>query len=148
MRVCHNAQIERITPATAICDRGAFLKKGLTTQPLFGMDIKGTILGRNPYFDDRYGKVKWEDVADGIIYYKPFYETVLTVGIPGIVSADFEEELMRRSRIYSEAMDITVSTSEEIKPSYDRFDSFPGTYPQEPDSVKAFIRSLIVKYIH
>lgn len=72
----------------------------------FGMDIKGTILGRNPYFDDRYGKVKWEDVADGIIYYKPFYETVLTVGIPGIVSADFEEELMRRSRIYSEAMDV------------------------------------------
>ena len=25
------------------------------------------------------------------IYYKPIYETILTIGIPGIVSADFEE---------------------------------------------------------
>lgn len=111
----------------------------------FGMDIKGTPFGRSPHFDDRYGKVKWEDVADGIIYYKPFYETVLTVGVPGIVSADFEEEFMRRIRICFEAIDIPVSTLEEIKPSYDRFDSFPGTYPQEPDSVKTFIRSLIVE---
>ena len=33
MRVCHNAQIERITLATAICDRGDFLKKGLMKHP-------------------------------------------------------------------------------------------------------------------
>lgn len=114
----------------------------------FGMDIKGTIYGRNPYFDDRYGKMKWEDVADGLIYYKPFYETVLTIGIPGIVIADFEEEFMRRIRICFEAMDRAVPTLEVIKPAYDRFDSFPGTEPQESDSVKAFIRSLIVEYAH
>lgn len=112
----------------------------------FGMDIKGTPYGRTPYFDDRYGKMKWEDVTDGIIYIKPCYETVLTIGIPGIVSPDFEEEFMRRIRIYFEAMDRAVPTLEEAKPAYDRFISFPGTYPQEPNSVKTFIRSLIVKY--
>ena len=87
-----------------------------------------------------------EDVTDGIIYYKPCYEMVLTIGIPGIVSADFEEEFMRRIKIYFEAMDRAVPTLEEAKPAYDRFVSFPDTYPQNPDSVKNFIRSLMVKY--
>lgn len=90
--------------------------------------------------------MKWEDVADGIIYYKPCYEMVLTIGIPGIVNADFEEEFMRRIKIYFEAMDRAVPTLEEAKPAYDRFVSFPVTYPQNPDSVKNFIRSLMVKY--
>ena len=112
----------------------------------FGMDIKDTPFGRIPYFNDRYGKMKWEDVADGVIYYRPCYETVLTIGIPGIVSADFEEEFMRRINIYFEAMDRAVPTLEEAKPAYDRFVSFPVTYPQNPDSVKNFIRSLMVKY--
>ena len=112
----------------------------------FGMDIKDTPFGRIPYFNDRYGKMKWEDVADGIIYYKSCYEMVLTIGIPGIVSADFEEEFMRRIKIYFEAMDRAVPTLEEAKPAYDRFVSFPVTYPQNPDSVKNFIRSLMVKY--
>ena len=112
----------------------------------FGMDIKDTPFGRIPYFNDRYGKMKWEDVADGIIYYKPCYEMVLTIGIPGIVSANFEEEFMRRIKIYFEAMDRAVPTLEEAKPAYDRFVSFPDTYPQNPDSVKNFIRSLMVKY--
>ena len=112
----------------------------------FGMDIKDTPFGRIPYFNDRYGKMKWEDVADGIIYYKPCYEMVLTIGIPGIVSADFEEEFMRRIKIYFEAMDRAVPTLEEAKPAYDRFVSFPVTYPQNPDNVKNFIRSLMVKY--
>ena len=112
----------------------------------FGMDLKDTPFGRIHYFNDRYGKMKWEDVADGIIYYKPCYEMVLTIGIPGIVSADFEEEFMRRIKIYFEAMDRAVPTLEEAKPAYDRFVSFPVTYPQNPDSVKNFIRSLMVKY--
>ena len=111
----------------------------------FGIDIKGTPFGETPYKDPTYNNLKWEDVADGIIYYKPFYETVLTIGIPGIISEDFEEEFMRRIKIYFEAMELPVPTLEKAKPAYDRFVSFPGTYPQEPDSVKNFIRSLIVE---
>ena len=111
----------------------------------FGMDIKGTPFGHTPYFNDRYGKMKWEDVADGVIYYRPCYETVLTIGIPGIVSADFEEEFMRRIKIYFEAMELSVPTLEEAKPAYDRFVSFPGTYPQSPDSVRESIRKLLAE---
>lgn len=111
----------------------------------FGMDMKGTPFGKISYFNDRYGEMKWEDVADGIIYYKPFYETVLTIGIPGIVSADFEEEFMRRIKIYFEAMDLAVPTLEEAKPAYDRFVSFPGTHPQTPQSIRDAIRGLITK---
>lgn len=110
-----------------------------------GMNIKGTPFGQTPYYDDLYGNMAWEDVADGIIYYKPFYETVLTIGIPGIVSDDFEKEFMRRIRIYFEAMDMPVPSFDEAKPAYDRFTSFPGTYPQTPHSVRDAIRSLITK---
>ena len=49
---------------------------------------------------------------------------------------------MRRIKIYFEAMELSVSTLEEVKLSYDRFVSFPGIYPQEPDSVKKIIRSI------
>ena len=76
------------------------------------------------------------------IYYKPIYETILTIGIPGIVSADFEEEFMRRIRIYFEAMDLFTPTLDEAKPAYDRFISFPGTYPQDPDCVKNIIQNV------
>ena len=50
---------------------------------------------------------------------------MLTIGIPGIVSADFEEEFIRRIRIYFEEMDRSVPTLEEAKPAYDRFIAFP-----------------------
>ena len=33
----------------------------------FAMDIKGTPFGREPYFNVRYGDMKWEDIADGIL---------------------------------------------------------------------------------
>ena len=54
------------------------------------MDIKGTPFGDTPYKDPAYNNLKWENIADGIIYYKPFYETILTVGIPNIIDSSFE----------------------------------------------------------
>jgi hypothetical protein len=108
-----------------------------------GMDIKGTPFGNTPYLDPAYKNLRWEDVADGIIYYKPFYETILTAGIPNIIDSGFESEFMRRTRIYYEAIiGIAAPNLEDAKSSYDGFISVPGTYPQEPDSVKSSIRSL------
>ena len=78
------------------------------------------------------------------IYYKPIYEIVLTIGIPGIVSKDFEEEFMRRIRIYFEAMDLSAPTLDEPKPAYDRFIPLPGTYPQDPDRIKNIIQNVRV----
>ena len=112
----------------------------------FAMDIKGTPFGSTPYLDRAYGNLKWEDVADGIIYYKPFYQTVLTAGIPGIVSADFEKEFMRRHAIYYEALlGGSVPKLEDLKSSYDGFISVSGTYPQSPESVKEEIRAILSK---
>ena len=112
----------------------------------FAMDIKGTPFGNTPYLDPAYKNLRWEDVADGIVYYKPFYETIVTVGIPNIIDSGFESEFMRRIRIYYEAIiGLAAPNLEDAKSSYDGFISVPGTYPQEPDSVKNFIRSLIVE---
>lgn len=109
----------------------------------FGMDIKGTPFGYTPYKDPAYNNLKWENIADGIIYYKPFYETILTVGIPNIIDSSFESEFMRRNRIYYEAIiGIAVPNLDEVKSSYDGFISVPGTYPQEPDSIKNIIRDV------
>ena len=109
----------------------------------FGMDIKGTPFGDTPYKDPAYNNLKWENIADGIIYYKPFYETILTVGIPNIIDSSFESEFMRRNRIYYEAIiGIAVPNLDEAKSSYDGFISVPGTYPQEPDSIKNIIRDV------
>lgn len=109
----------------------------------FGMDIKGTPFGNTPYLDPAYKNLRWEDVADGIIYYKPFYETIVTVGIPNIIDSGFESEFMRRIRIYYEAIiGLAVPNLDEAKSSYDGFISVPGTYPQEPDSIKNIIRDV------
>ena len=109
----------------------------------FGMDIKGTPFGNTPYLDPAYKNLRWEDVADGIIYYKPFYETIVTVGIPNIIDSGFESEFMRRIRIYYEAIiGLAAPNLEDAKSSYDGFISVPGTYPQEPDSIKNIIRDV------
>ena len=109
----------------------------------FGMDIKGTPFGNTPYLDPAYKNLRWEDVADGIIYYKPFYETILTAGIPNIIDSGFESEFMRRIRIYYEAIiGLAAPNLEDAKSSYDGFISVPGTYPQEPDSIKNIIRDV------
>ena len=109
----------------------------------FGMDIKGTPFGNTPYLDPAYKNLRWEDVADGIIYYKPFYETIVTVGIPNIIDSGFESEFMRRIRIYYEAIiGLAAPNLEDAKSSYDGYISVPGTYPQEPDSIKNIIRDV------
>ncbi len=112
----------------------------------FGMDIKGTPFGNTPYLDPAYKNLRWEDVADGIIYYKPFYETILTVGIPNIIDSDFESEFMRRIRIYYEAIiGLAAPNLEDAKSSYDGFISVSGSYPQKPDDVKKEIEAILKK---
>ena len=107
------------------------------------MDIKETPFGNTPYLDPDYKNLRWEDIADGIIYYKPFYKTILTVGIPKIIDSGFESEFMRRNRIFYEAIiGIAAPNLEDAKSSYNGFISVPGTYPQEPDSIKNIIRNV------
>lgn len=109
----------------------------------FGMDIQDTPYGATPYADPAYGNLLWQEIADGIIYYKPYYETVLAAGVRGIVDKEFEEEFMRRTNIFYEAMGLPKTSLSDAKSSYDGFTAVEGTFPQKVEEVKAQIRSLI-----
>ncbi len=59
------------------------------------VDFKRSPFGK--VIDSYYGR--WSDVADGMIFYTPFYKLKPVYGIPGLISADFIEEYRRRMRI-------------------------------------------------
>lgn len=108
----------------------------------FGVDIRDTPFGVTTYKDPAYNGLQWQDVADGIIFYKPFYKTVVSMGIPGIIDAEFKDEFMRRVRIYFEAMGLAVPSFDDVRASYDGFISVPGTFPQSPEEVKSAINAI------
>jgi len=71
----------------------------LTSHNPVGFDLKNTPFGLTE-FDYSYEQgIKYQDVIDGIIYYKPFYEFVCTVGVPNVVDDAFAVELIRRGKL-------------------------------------------------
>jgi hypothetical protein len=44
--------------------------------------------------------MKWQDVADGLIYDAPLYDHVAAIGIKGIISKEFEPEIKRRAELF------------------------------------------------
>lgn len=42
---------------------------------------------------------RWDKLADGLIYYVPFYMHKYVIGIPGLIDDDFFEEYQRRDSI-------------------------------------------------
>lgn len=42
---------------------------------------------------------RWDKLADGIIYYVPFYKHKYVIGIPGLIDDDFFKEYQRRDSI-------------------------------------------------
>jgi hypothetical protein len=62
-------------------------------------DLENTPFGLTE-FDYSYEQdIKYQDVLDGIIFYKPFYEFTCTVGIPNIIDGTFVKEMIRREII-------------------------------------------------
>ncbi len=61
------------------------------------VDLHGSPFGRVK--DSEYGR--WSKVADGMIFYVPFYKFECVIGIPGIFGDDFIEEFKRRQMITS-----------------------------------------------
>jgi len=69
------------------------------------LDIESTPFGDTFYEDfltekieNKIGvKFKYYELADGIIFYKPFYEFKPTFGVPNVVDKTFRKELMRRT---------------------------------------------------
>ena len=117
----------------------------IETKP-FGLSIKDTPYGDTPYADKTYGEIKWQDVTDGIIYYTPIYDQRLTIGAKReLVPEDFKEEVFRRQNIYRKAVDSGTPEipADELQQYYNRFVTFPATYPEEPDSVKIRIQKIV-----
>ncbi len=59
------------------------------------VDFHGSPFGRVK--DEYYGR--WSKVADGMIFYVPFYKFKAVIGVPGIFGDDFIEEYKRRYAI-------------------------------------------------
>lgn len=62
-------------------------------------DFDDTPFGKTE-FDYAYETgVTFQDIFDGIIFYKPFYEFVGAKGVPGVVDNEFSKELVKREAI-------------------------------------------------
>ncbi|MCT4640176.1 MAG: hypothetical protein N4A72_20940 [Bacteroidales bacterium] len=73
----------------------------LTNNTPVAFNIASTPFGKT-VFDYNYEQlIQFQDVADGIMYYKPFYKFVATKGIPNIIDNDFEDELLRRVLLFN-----------------------------------------------
>lgn len=76
----------------------------------FGIDLQDNPYGATNYKGDAGGGptfikgMKWQDVADGLIYDAPLYDHVAAIGINGIISKEFEPEIRRRVELYWKAV--------------------------------------------
>lgn len=72
----------------------------------FGIDLQDNPYGATDYNGDAGGGptfikgMKWQDVADGLIYDAPLYDHVAAIGIKGVISKEFEPEIRRRAELW------------------------------------------------
>ena len=72
----------------------------------FGIDLKDNPYGATDYKGDAGGGptfiqgMKWQDVADGLIYDAPLYDHVAAIGIKGMISKEFDPEIRRRIELF------------------------------------------------
>lgn len=76
----------------------------------FGIDLQDNPYGATDYNGPAGGGpafikgMKWQDVADGLIYDAPLYDHVAAIGINGIISKEFEPEIRRRIELFWKAV--------------------------------------------
>lgn len=71
----------------------------LTKYNPVGFNLLNTPFGTTDFHDGYEKNLKYEIIADGYIFYKPFYEFVGAAGIPNVVDDVFADELLRRNII-------------------------------------------------
>lgn len=105
-----------------------------------GFDIAGTAFGQTIYslwgVDAKEGRA-WQDFADGIIYYKPFYEFQSSIGIEGFVADSCREEQQRRLDLLKNAGVYRDNDWESNKEYYNTVGTFPCTEEDDLDKMKA-----------
>lgn len=86
----------------------------LTGKNPVGFNLKNNCFGISKH----YSGATYEEIADGLIYYKPFYEFKCTAGISNVVDDGFIDELVRRHKvIYSEDSEEV----ERMRTSYEEY---------------------------
>lgn len=105
-----------------------------------GFDIAGTVFGQTVYslwgVDAKEGRA-WQDFADGVIYYKPFYEFQSSMGIEGFVADSCREEQQRRLDLLKNAGVYRDNDWESNKEYYNTVGTFPCTEEDDLDKMKA-----------
>lgn len=94
----------------------------ITGKKSLGFNIKNSPFGKTE-FDYSYEQdIKYQDVIDGLIFYKPFYEFTCARGLPDIVDIEFAKELIKRNYIVYGKVDDKWTPKDE-KEEWDDFRS-------------------------
>lgn len=100
----------------------------LTGHRCVGFNLAGTAFGRTPYC--LFGAVaddgmRWQDVADGIVWFKPFYEFLGSTGIDGFVADSCRVEQQRRLDLLKHAGVDKDNDYERNKAYYNTVRTYP-----------------------
>ena len=96
----------------------------LTGDKPVGFDLKGTPFGKTKswYWDDG---TTWEDMADGYIFYVPFYKFKGSCGIKDILDDECKPEMQRRLNVMYSAGEMTTNDWDAICRYYNNVRTFP-----------------------
>lgn len=115
----------------------------------FGIDLQDNPYGATDYKGDAGGGptfikgMKWQDVADGLIYDAPLYDHVAAIGIKGMISKEFEPEIRRRTELFwrtAHPKDTIVPFDEIIK-EYNVPITAPATFKSK-EEIKRLIQGV------
>lgn len=114
----------------------------------FGIDLQGTPYGETAYKGDTGGtdKLRWQDVADGLVYDAPLYDHVAAWGIEGLMTKEFETEIMRRVELFFKATNpgVEIPPREAFLNEYGVFHAYPAAVKSK-EEVKQLIREVMEK---
>lgn len=115
----------------------------------FGIDLQDNPYGATDYNGDAGGGptfikgMKWQDVADGLIYDAPLYDHEAAIGIKGIISKEFEPEIRRRTELFwrtAHPKD-TIVPFDEIIEEYNVPITAPATFKSK-EEIKRLIQAV------
>lgn len=120
----------------------------LTKRKSAAFDIQDTPFGRTVYSNGwtTYTGKSWQEYADGIIYYEPFYNFKCSIGIDGFVDDSCKEEHIRRLNLLYDAGIISNHNYEAIKNYYNTVRTVPGVATDVLDKMKEQMKKHITLY--
>lgn len=87
--------------------------------------------------------MKWQNVADGLIYDAPLYDHVAVIGINGIISREFEPEIRSRAELFWRVVNPkdTIVPFDAFIEEYNVPSTAPSTFKSKED-IKRLIQAV------